>query len=463
MFLCSSSSGGTEQQRRVWEEVALRYQQILHREYRMMNLPSYPVEGGNVYLYYVPVIVNHGSTTQSLGVNSEHHSTEAAARESRKEKDDVIYIDDSDDDIHSDVKEEPSELEESCSFRESAGAEIPRGVTPPIFEKNQQQKYSLNKLEDPVLKANGSVDQSEYNHHSESSSDERDDPKTSIDDKNSKYCDEHDTQVTEDHIRIFKGYTIEYHPIYRDKFMKEPNNPRRSQQYTERDEKILDLKKRLAEHTIELEKLKQQQSIKEEIPSNGHLDRIYQQNKKDRHIKGEIIECSKSLGDREVTVCPKECPSAQIHYFPSGERKTIFPRKNSRKQRSPRRIDSPFNVKIEKKADDLGTVPTEIAIKNLVLKRKLNLPNGILQEQSSDDKKAKRTKCSKKIKIRRKRKRGQRKSSTFKLKGTQSLNDKAQEELSPVTNLDRACTPEDTNQEEFLSLFGLLKMSQKQS
>ena len=164
-----------------------------------------------------------------------------------------------------------------------------------------------------------------------------------------------------------------------------------------------------------------------------------------------------------MTVCPKDCPSAQIHYFPSGERKTIFPRKNSRKQRSPRRIDSPFNVKIEKKADDVGTVPTEIAIKNLVLKRKLNLPNGILQEQSSDDKKAKRTKCSKKTKIRRKRKRGQRKSSTFKLKGTQSLNDKAQEELSLVTNLDRACTPEDTNQEEFLSLFGLLKMSQKQS
>ena len=97
------------------------------------------------------------------------------------------------------------------------------------------------------------------------------------------------------------------------------------------------------------------------------------------------------------------------------------------------------------------------------MKRKLNLPNGILQEQSSDDKKAKGTKCSKKTKIRRKRIRGQRKSSTFKLKGTQSLNDKAQEELSPVTNLDRACTPEDTNQEEFLSLFGLLKMSQKQS
>lgn len=43
------------------------------------------------------------------------------------------------------------------------------------------------------------------------------------------------------------------------------------------------------------------------------------------------------------------------------------------------------------------------------------------------------------------------------------MNDKGQEELGPVTNLDRACAPEDISQEEFLSLFGLLKMNQKQS
>lgn len=49
------------------------------------------------------------------------------------------------------------------------------------------------------------------------------------------------------------------------------------------------------------------------------------------------------------------------------------------------------------------------------------------------------------------------------LKGIRSMNDKGQEELGPVTNLDRACAPEDISQEEFLSLFGLLKMNQKQS
>ncbi|XP_022796438.1 uncharacterized protein LOC111334887 [Stylophora pistillata] len=462
-FTNSSASGGTQQQRRVWQEVALRYQQILHREYRMMNLPSYPVQGGNVYLYYVPVMVDHGSATQTPSFNSEHRSTEAAARESRKEKDDIIYIHDSDDEIHSDVKEELSELVKSCSFRKPARAESPREATSPIFEKkNQVEKYSLIKLEDPVLKPKERVNQSEYNHLSESSSDGRDDPKTIMDNQNSEYYDEYD-QVTEDHIRIFKGYTIEYHPVYRDKLMKDQKNSRRSEQYTERDEKILDLKKRLAEHTIELEKLKQQQSVKEGVPSNGRLDGIYQQNNKDRSTDGEIIEYSKSSGDQEERVCPKDCPSTQIHYFPSGERKTTLQRKNCRKQTSPRRIDSPFNVNTKEKAGDVGAVPTESAVKNFVLKRKFNLPSGVLQEQSSDDKKNKRTQCSKKTKIRRKRKRGQRMSSSSKLKGIRSMNDKGQEELGPVTNLDRACAPEDISQEEFLSLFGLLKMNQKQS
>lgn len=102
----------------------------------MMNLFFYLVEGGNVYFYYVFVIVNYGFIIQFLGVNFEYYSIEVVVCESRKEKDDVIYIDDSDDDIYSDVKEELFEFEELCFFRESVGGEIFCGVILFIFEKN---------------------------------------------------------------------------------------------------------------------------------------------------------------------------------------------------------------------------------------------------------------------------------------------------------------------------------------
>ena len=453
----------------MWEEVARRYQQILHREYRMMNLPFYPVEGGNVYLYYVPVIINQGPTTQYPGVNIEHQNTRAAVSESRKEKEDVIYINDSDDDSICSVKEEPSELAESCSFGKSTKVESPHETMSPNLEKMQYDNNLSTKWEETTIQAIESFDYTEHKQLSKSSSDKRDDPKTSNDCKNTQdqtqydQCDESNIQVTEDHIRIFKGYTIEYHPLYRNSSVNQRDSPHGAQQYTDRDEKIQDLKKRLAEHKVELEKLKLQQSVKGGVSRNGHLDEISPQNMKDRYINGEISECCKYSRGRGVRDFLKDCPSTQIHYFPSGERKTILPRKNSRKQTSPRRIDALSNIRNVRKADDKETIQTEITINNLVLKRKLTPPTEKAKERPREDKKAKRTHCSEKTKVRTRRKGGQRRSPTSSpnlKKGSQSMYGKSQLELTCVSNLDKAAMPEDISQEEFLSLFGLLRMNE---
>ncbi|XP_078369092.1 uncharacterized protein LOC144653052 [Oculina patagonica] len=462
----NSSSGSGEDQRNMWQEVAQRYQQILHREYRMLNLPAYPVQGGNFYLYYVPVIVNPGYLPQNTGVHIERNNVVTAAQETRKNNEDVIYIDDSDDDCVTNVKEEPSELvqtlESPCGKRVKVESKEERVSFDTISCKVEKNKLynatSPPKWEETTIKTEERFDYRNYcaelKQNTENTNDRTDGSSTSDDDENiqDKHCDDNNIQVTEDFIRIFKGYTIEYHPLHRGNTVKQRPYPSASQQCSKRDEKIQDLKKRVAEHRVELEKLKLQQSVEGSGCANGVSKQFT-----DKYFNGEVNESSFTV--QRARTLLKDCPSAQIHYFPSGERKTFLSRR--RKQTSPRRVDVLSNIKNERGVSDVKIAQTEKTVNGKVndnwlakRKRKLTPSPEIVKEKLNEA--PKRVQCSKKSKVQRKRIKAQHVSQS------PSANlQKGPVELCHVANLGKATMPQDISQEEFLSVFGLLKMDEQ--
>ena len=490
-FSCSSSGSGQEQ-RQMWEEISLRYQQILHREYRMLNLPSYPVEGGNFYLYYVPVIVNSGHVPQKSDVDRECNKETTSAKGTSE---DIIYIEDSDDDCVSTVKKEPGEtvqaVESSYANKnieaDSKEETYPREAVQSFYHKNikvkskeeychVEKKQHDNPASFPIWEGttrqvNEKFDyrnsfirynQSNDGRHSYTSSDDDDAIRDQVQDR---YYDDKNIEVTENFIRIFKGYTIEYHPLRRDNAVKQAVLPG-SQQCSERDEKIQDLKKLVAKQKIELEKLKQS------VEGNGYANGLSKQ-LTGKYLDGKVSECplenSKcSFAGHRATAILKDCPSAQIHYFPSGERKTFPPRR--RKQKSPRRVDTFSNVNTARKTSDVKMDQTDAIVNRPVNnslakgKRKLTPSPEIAKEKLSESNNL--VQSSKKSKVQRKRKKKQHmsQSPSPKLKkGQRSWHSNTQMDLSYAVNLSKASLPEDVSQEEFLSVFGLSRKDEKKT
>lgn len=493
MCLCYSSSASGQQQRQMWEEISLRYQEILHREFRMLNLPSYPVEGGNLYLYYVPVIVNQGNVSQNSSVHSECSLETTSAKGTRENSDDVIYIEDSDDDCVCVVKKEPCEMVQAVKSSyadknvkvEGKEETLPREAIQSFHDKNikaesregvfprqSDDTASFSIWEETGKQVNEKYDYRSFFIQDKESNDGRDGGSTSSDDDGSirdqvqdRYRDDKTIEVTEDFIRIFKGYTIEYHPLRRDNTGKQfvlPETP----QCSERDEKIQDLKKRLAEQKLELEKLKQS------VEGNGYANGLSKQltgkyfNGKASDFRIENSKCSFTGDQTRAKEILKDCPSAQIHYFPSGERKTFLPRR--RKQKSPRRVDALPKVNTEMETSNAKMHQTDPIINGQVNnslakgKRTLTASREIVEEKVSEN--TKRVQCYKKSKIQRKRKKTQHmsQSPSRKLKkGQQSWHSKTQVQLNCVAKLGKAILPEDISQEEFLSVFGLLRKDKK--
>ena len=460
-LFCSSSESGPEQ-RHMWEEVALRYQQILHREYRMLNLPTYPVQGGNFYLYYVPVIVNQGYLPQNYGAQIQHNGV-TAAQKTGKHKEDVIYIDDSDDDCDSNVKEEP--LESVQAVESSYGRNIkvkskeetfPYHTVSCKLEKNKlHNATSSMEWDETTMKVGERFDScAEYKKHTENSNNRRGGSSTS-DENIQDHYDNYNIEVTEDFIRIFKGYTIEYHPLHRDNTVMQRTRRPAAQQCSGRDEKIQDLKKRVAEHRVELDKLKLQQSIAGSGYRNGVSQRFT-----DKYFNGGVNESWKennrsSFTGQRARDLLKDCPSAQIHYLPSGERKTLLPRR--RKQTLPRRVDALLNVRAEggalsdaKISQPEKSVSGEV-IDNLSVKRKRKLSPYPETVKEKINKGTKHVQCSKKSK------KAQR-VSPLPSKDIQNVPVK----LCCVANSLQATMPQDISQEEFLSVFGLLRTNVQQ-
>ena len=463
----------------------------------MLNLPSCPVEGGNFYVYYVPVIVNPGNVPQNSDCNNIETTS---AKGTRENSDDVIYIEDSDDDCICTVKKEPCEMvqavKSSCadnnikvdskeetfpreavkSFHdknikvESKEEIVPRQTVLRQVEKNQRDDTaSFLVWEDTGRQVNEKLDYRNIFIQHKQSNDGRDGSLSSDDDDTMRdqvqniYCDDKNIEVTEDFIRIFKGYTIEYHPLRRDNTVKQFVPPG-SQQCSERDEKIQDLKKRLAEQKVELEKLKQ--SVEGDWCANGLSKQLT-----GKYLNEEVSECrianSKcSFTGQRARETLKDCPSAQIHYFPSGERKTFLSRR--RKQKSPRRLDSLSNVNTGMETTHVKMGQTDTIINGQVNnslakgKRRLTPSPEIVKEKLSEN--TKRLQCSKKPKVQRKRKKTRHtsQSPSRKLKkGQQSWHSKTQVQASCTANLGKASLPEDMSQEEFLSVFGLLRKDEK--
>lgn len=459
---CSSSESGPDQ-RHMWEEVALRYQQILHREYRMLNLPTYPVQGGNFYLYYVPVIVNQGNLPQNYGAQIEHNNGTTAVQKTGIDKEDVIYIDDSDDDCDSNFKEEP--LESVQAVESSYGRNIKVESKEETFSYDTVScKLGKNKLhnatsspewDETTMKVGERFDScAEYKKQTENSNNRRGGSSTS-DENIQDHYDNYNIEVKEDFIRIFKGYTIEYHPLHRDNTVIHRIRLPGAQQCSERDEKIQDLKKRVAEHRVELDKLKLQQSTVGSGCKNGVLPRFT-----DKYFNGGVNESWKknnrsSFTGQRARDLLKDCPSAQIHYFPSGERKTLLPRR--RKQTLPRRIDTFSNVRAEGGAlsdakivqpekSGSGEVNDNSSVKR---KRKLSPHPEIVKEKLN--KGTKHLRCSKKSKK-------AQQVSPLPSKDIQNGPLK----LCYVANSVKATVPQDISQEEFLSVFGLLRTKVQQ-
>lgn len=448
----------------------------------MLNLPSYPVEGGNLYLYYVPVIVNSGHEPQKSDVDSECNKETTSAKGTSE---DIIYIEDSDDDCVSTVKKEPGEtvqavessyanknikadskeetydsvqsfhhknikVESKEEYRHVEEKQPDNPASFPIWEGTTRQVNEKFDYRNSFIQYNQSND----GRHSYTSSDDDDAIRDQVQDR---YYDEKNIEVTENFIRIFKGYTIEYHPPRRDNAVKQALL-HGSQQCSERDEKIQDLKKLVAKQKIELEKLKQS------VEGNGWANGLSKQ-LTGKYLDGKVseypIENSKcSFAGHRAREILKDCPSAQIHYFPSGERKTFLPRR--RKQRSPRRVDTHSNVKTATKTSDVKMDQTDAIVNRPVIsslakgKRKLTPSPEIVNEKLSESNK--RVQSSKKSKVQRKRKKKQHKSQSpspkFK-KGQRSWHGNTQMDLSYAANLSKASLPEDVSQEEFLSVFGL--------
>ena len=460
----------------------------------MLNLPSYPVERGNFYLYYVPVIVNSGYVPQKSDGDSECNKETTSAKGT---SDDIIYIEDSDDDCVCTVKKEPCETVqavESCyadknikadskavayphesvqSFHhknikvESKEEIFPSQTVLRNVEKNQHDNPASFPIWDGTSRqVNERFDyRNSFIQHNQSNdgrpgSTSSDDDDAIRDQVQDRYCDDNNIEVTENFIRIFKGYTIEYHPLRRDNVAKQVSPG--SQQCSEREEKIQDLRKLLAKQKVELEKLKQS------VEGNGCADGISKQ-LTGKYFNGKVSECPiekcSSTGQRAREIL-KDCPSAQIHYFPSGERKTFLPRR--RKQKLPRRVDTLSNVNTATTTSDVKMGQTDAIVNgpvnNSLAKGKRKLPPSpeIVKENLSES--TKRVQCSKQSKVQRKRKKKQHmsQSSCPKLKkGQRSWHGKTQMGLSYAANLSKASLPEDISQEEFLSVFGLLRKDEK--
>lgn len=496
----NSSSWSDEGQRKMWEDVASKYQEILHREYRMLNLPSYPVPGGNVYLYYVPVIINSQHVPQDYRVYNDSFKKSNAADETHGNEENVIYIsDDNDDDYIPTVKNEPLDydqpVENDSSFENHIKVEDNKERFPSeniSCKKENKQCDSLKLLpcmEETLATIKVKKNSDDKNSCSERREDKqknesKDDPQKNYDEQNVKhlrkdqYCSDNNVEVREGHIRIIKGYTIEYHPLHCGNKVSQWCDLSKldSPQDRKRAEKIQDLKKRLAEQEEELEKLKLQQSTEDVSGKKNANGILFQQKFAENGIVSEFTV-------QKAWKFLKEFPSTQIHYFPSGERKTSPLRRSLRKQAVPRRVKTLANIADKKETDTViknaqmeVNINGEIKCSLAKRKRKLSASPELKKENLSDDKidkrvllrnnSPKRARPSKKVKVGRKNTKTRHVSQVSDQnlrKRSPTFFIKTREDLTYIENVGKATTPQDITQEKFLSMFGLLRMRGQQS
>ncbi|XP_068718505.1 uncharacterized protein [Montipora capricornis] len=450
--------GTAEEHKHLWEEVAMRYQEILHREYKMLNLPSYTVSGGNLYLYYVPVIINPGIGEAHSSADNEYTLADRQ-RSSGSNSKEIIYV--SDDDGVSKIKKEQvkieQKLENCCSFQNHSKKESPK--VQDVFSERVNSdcadiSYASYMYEDRVH-FKTEKDFGKTNHCIEFEQNIKD-----IEQERHSNCyDDERLEKREGHLRIFKGYTIEYHPLRSaDKLSLETEKDKK------RVEKIEDLKKRLAEQEKELEKLRARPVLEQNVST------------KDR-VNG-ILEKKKATENHTFWKRIRDYPSVQIHYFPSGERRESPQRTHLRKQTSPRQIRTLSSAKLIDD-NDFRSFAKSAKMEETVNgnhpvskgKRKLNHSPEIHQERPIKKRigpvhrQRRSTKCGKRSK-RLKRRRNHRKEKSILRISSQDpqtasetrFMEKVNKSLFISGNTCKANVPQDLNQDEFLATFGLARV-----
>ena len=412
----------------------------------MLNMPSYARSEGNLYVYYVPVIIN-----PILEHKRSSCDRKPGPETSTSKSEEVIHIaDDDDDDFVTRVKKEQVKIEpkteNSCSFLEH----LARKESPKVQDFSSEMVKTVHGT---TLQIKKEKDFGNKNYSCIESAMKR---KSDTFQHSADYSNEWRLEEKEGHIRIFKGYTIEYHPLISEGI------GRSSQLENHFDrrgiKKIGDLKLRLAEQEEELEKHRRRPSTKENF--NGIV--------KKKRVTRDM--CLSQISWAR----PREYPSVEIHYFPSGERKTSPPRRNSRKQALPRRIcalnkTNPSEgselcscVKLNKMETTVNKKPDYLPSKR---KRKLTLPP-VLQQEMPVDKKTPNSvhshsnTCGKRLVKRRKK---IKKATPLSRVCGQNLRQKASqtscmEEECETLNC-KASSPQDLNQDEFLFMFGLGRIS----
>lgn len=454
------------QQMKMWEEVASKYQDILNREYRMLNLPSYSaMSEGNVYLYYVPVIINPQFVPQSYGVYSQYLSTPKTAGETGSKKD-MVHFGDNDnvnDNCINTVKEEPRMHYDQLI--EDTGDNKGRFRTEYVSCKTESKQYNGVKSW-PCSTETTVMTKAEKNTNALNSccgghgkdmknGGERENTSQNGRGEDEPFINNIDDGATEGCIRIFKGYTIEYHPLNRGKLQR----CYVSELDIKRAEKIQDLKERLAEQEEELKKLKLKPSA-DDVSKKGNVYGCFQQKLMDN---GKIND----FQDQKPWKFLKEFPSTEIHYFPSGERKTSPRRKHARKQAVPRRIEEIPNIRNEKavhinsetkcsEREKKTTSTPFIPVLNEEKNCKDKKDQRVLREEKSTQKQAK---PSKKARTGRKRRKTQQVSGESKKKRSKVTwcKNTQDDDICIDENMCKARNPHDLAQDEFLSIFGLLR------
>ena len=453
------------QQMKMWEEVASKYQDILNREYRMLNLPSYSaMSEGNVCLYYVPVIINPQFVPQSYGVYSQYLNTPKTDGETGSKKD-MVHFGDNDnmnDNCINTVKEEPRMHYDQLI--EDTGDNKGRFRTEYVSCKTESKQYNGVKswpcsTETTVMtkaEKNTNALNSCCGEHGKDMKNggERENTSQNGRGEDEPFINNIDDGATEGCIRIFKGYTIEYHPLNRGKLQR----CYVSELDIKRAEKIQDLKERLAEQEEELKKLKLKPSA-DDVSKKGNVYGCFQQKLMDN---GKIND----FQDQKPWKFLKEFPSTEIHYFPSGERKTSPRRKHARKQAVPRRIEEIPNIRNEKAVHISETKCSEREKKTKstpflpVLNEEKNCKDKkdkrVLREEKSTQKQAK---PSKKARTGRKRRKTQQVSGESKKKRSKVTwcKNTQDDDICIDENMCKARNPHDLTQDEFLSIFGLLR------
>ena len=271
---CYSASLNDEENARLWQEVALRYQQILCKEYKMLNLPIYPLQSGGMYLYYVPVVINGESTQQNSGIDHKQH------RDAYRNFKEVVGGKDGIGESRMGEEQFKGKIQpvERVSLYARRGSlnnkseEIGYDLDFHHSIRNDSHSPSINTEQNLSTAEKLVYEKTEEGHNTEQleklSAKIKSEGKDGDLSTNEHFLDSIE-EPNERFIRVFKGFTIEYHPMTHDFTT---NTTADAFQSGEKEVKRNDLRNSLTTQEEELRRLKLQHLMRDVSPRRSTKD-----------------------------------------------------------------------------------------------------------------------------------------------------------------------------------------------